>query len=44
MSLTDDPSRITPADGERRLSSAISEVPGCESASMNGRPSPRAAS
>ena len=33
------PSRIVPADGERRLCSAISEVPGRDSASANGRPS-----
>ena len=32
-------SRIEPAEGERRLCSAISEVPGRDSASANGRPS-----
>ena len=34
------PSRIEPAEGERRLCSAISEVPGRDRASANGRPSP----
>ena len=33
------PSRISPAEGERRLCSAISEVPGRASASANGRSS-----
>ena len=36
MSVTSAPSRITPADGERRLCSAISEMPGRVSASWNG--------
>ena len=39
------PSRIGPADGERRLCSAISETPGRVSASENGRkPSARRSS
>ena len=37
MSSTVAPSRISPADGERRLCSAISEIPGRSSASENGR-------
>ncbi len=36
-------SRMMPAEGERRLYSATSDVPGCASASWNGRPSSRAA-
>jgi hypothetical protein len=35
------PSRIAPADGERRLCSAITEIPGRISASWNGRLSGR---
>ena len=43
MSSTVEPSRIVPADGERRLCSAISEMPGRSSASSNGRCSGRSA-
>ena len=37
MSTTESPSRIAPAEGERRLCSAITETPGSVSASANGR-------
>ncbi len=41
-SIGSDPRGRSPADGERRLYSAISDIPGRASASLKGRPSGRA--
>jgi hypothetical protein len=40
--VTVDPARISPAEGERRLCSAMTETPGRVSASENGRSVSRA--